>query len=145
MMTPEDRHEKAILRKRGMRGAKRAWRHVYKAIKAGKLPAIDENTLCVDCGGIAKQYDHRDYNKTLDVEPVCYSCNRKRGHAKPYTGHLNPKKKYPAPPGISYSEKKQRWIVQVRRGNKSTVRHRKTLDAAITALREIKSELRDAA
>lgn len=34
---------------------------------------------CVDCGRPAECYDHRDYLRPLDVEPVCYSCNRRRG------------------------------------------------------------------
>ena len=36
---------------------------------------------CVDCGANATDYDHRDYNKPLDVEPVCRSCNIRRGNA----------------------------------------------------------------
>ena len=53
---------------------------VCNAVKAGKLPKV--TTLdCVDCGKPAEHYDHRDYNKPLDVEPVCRSCNKKRGPA----------------------------------------------------------------
>ncbi len=37
--------------------------------------------LCVDCGKLAHQYDHRDYNQPLKVEPVCRSCNSARGPA----------------------------------------------------------------
>lgn len=36
---------------------------------------------CVDCGKPARDYDHRDYSKPLDVVPVCHSCNIKRGPA----------------------------------------------------------------
>ena len=36
---------------------------------------------CADCGKAASEYDHRDYNKPLDVEPVCRSCNIRRGSA----------------------------------------------------------------
>jgi hypothetical protein len=43
----------------------------------------DEVVPCRDCGKRATQYDHRDYNKPLEVEPVCQSCNLLRGHAKP--------------------------------------------------------------
>ena len=39
------------------------------------------NFPCDDCGKPATEYDHRDYNKPLDVAPVCRSCNNKRGHA----------------------------------------------------------------
>lgn len=31
----------------------------------------------------ARDYDHRDYNKPLEVEPVCHSCNMKRGPGIP--------------------------------------------------------------
>ena len=41
---------------------------------------------CVDCARPAECYDHRDYGQPLKVEPVCFSCNVVRGHAKP----LNP-------------------------------------------------------
>ena len=37
---------------------------------------------CVDCGSSAHDYDHRDYSKPLDVQPVCRACNFKRGPAK---------------------------------------------------------------
>jgi hypothetical protein len=41
---------------------------------------------CVDCGGQARDWDHRDYTKPLEVEPVCRSCNKKRGPGHPYVG-----------------------------------------------------------
>ncbi len=34
---------------------------------------------CADCGKKAKVYDHRDYSKPLEVEPVCVRCNVRRG------------------------------------------------------------------
>lgn len=37
---------------------------------------------CVDCGDKAAEYDHRDYSKPLEVEPVCRKCNCRRGPAK---------------------------------------------------------------
>lgn len=40
---------------------------------------------CVDCGEKAACYEHRDYNKPLDVVPVCQRCNCKRGSAKKAT------------------------------------------------------------
>lgn len=55
---------------------------VGRAVKDGLLPRIDANTKCVDCGKSAKVYDHRDYRKPLEVEPVCHSCNSLRGPAK---------------------------------------------------------------
>jgi len=38
---------------------------------------------CEDCGRDAECYDHRDYNKPLDVEPVCRQCNSIRGAGIP--------------------------------------------------------------
>lgn len=34
---------------------------------------------CVDCSRPAKLYDHRSYVRPLDVQPVCHSCNVRRG------------------------------------------------------------------
>ena len=44
----------------------------------GKLPRAD-TMLCADCGKQADRYDHRDYGRPLDVEPVCLKCNAARG------------------------------------------------------------------
>ncbi len=52
-----------------------------KAVTEGKLPPI-WTQYCVDCGRFADRYDHRDYAFPLKVEPVCRSCNTKRGPAK---------------------------------------------------------------
>ena len=53
----------------------------------GKLPYLRyEYVPCVDCGKRAEHYDHRDYTKPLEVEPVCRSCNKLRGPAHPYIG-----------------------------------------------------------
>ena len=51
------------------------------AIKRGKLQRLDGTVKCVDCGDIATQYDHRHYDNPLEVDPVCASCNARRGHA----------------------------------------------------------------
>ncbi len=60
-----------------MHAAKRA---VAGAVKAGKLP--DRRLFaCVDCGDPATDYDHRDYSRPLDVQPVCRACNFARGPA----------------------------------------------------------------
>ena len=56
---------------------------VFRAIRHGELKPIAE-CVCVDCGKPAQHYDHRDYNKPLEVDPVCRVCNAKRGHAIPY-------------------------------------------------------------
>jgi hypothetical protein len=55
---------------------------VRRAVKRGELQPATV-FACVDCGKPAQCYDHRDYSKPLDVEPVCTSCNLKRGPAKP--------------------------------------------------------------
>lgn len=53
---------------------------VSKAKKHGALaPAAGQD--CVDCGGPARDLEHRDYSKPLDVVPVCRACNFKRGPA----------------------------------------------------------------
>ena len=60
---------------------------VSKAIQEGALER-PSNFKCVDCGAPACQYDHRDYGKPLDVDPVCRSCNLKRGPAIPVPGFI---------------------------------------------------------
>lgn len=60
--------------------ALKAGRSVAAAIRRGELSkATDHN--CTDCGGPAREYEHRDYLEPLKVEPVCRSCNHKRGVA----------------------------------------------------------------
>lgn len=56
---------------------------VARAVRQGLLKPIRE-CICVDCGKPAQHYDHRDYNKPLEVEPVCVACNHARGHAIRY-------------------------------------------------------------
>ena len=55
-------------------GARKAIYEVRKAVKKGILASVKTLT-CVDCGKPGEVYDHRDYNKPLDVVPVCRSCN----------------------------------------------------------------------
>lgn len=55
---------------------------VQKAKACGLLPQLDGSIACTDCDGAAYAYDHRDYSRPLDVEPVCQSCNLRRGTAK---------------------------------------------------------------
>lgn len=62
------------------------------ARRTGKLPSF-EGVKCVNCGEPATQYDHRDYRKPLEVEPVCRLCNNRRGPGKPYRGRLKKKAK----------------------------------------------------
>lgn len=54
---------------------------VYILVRAKKLKKAS-NFNCLDCGMKAEVYDHRDYKKPLDIEPVCKSCNYKRGSGK---------------------------------------------------------------
>ena len=67
--------------------AHRAHRYVLSAVRDGYLPRPTTLT-CPDCGAPAQVYDHRDYNRPLDVEPVCHACNVKRGPAIPFV-HVN--------------------------------------------------------
>lgn len=59
----------------------RACRKVKQAVAAGHIAPIVEGTKCVDCGGQAQEFDHREYCKPLAVDPVCHRCNLRRGPA----------------------------------------------------------------
>ena len=59
-----------------------AHRLVAAAIRLGFLPPASA-CRCVDCGTQATDYEHRDYNKPLEVEPVCRKCNFARPPAVP--------------------------------------------------------------
>lgn len=53
---------------------------VWTAVWQGNLPNLRwEDVPCVDCNKRAQHWDHRDYLKPLEVDPVCASCNKKRG------------------------------------------------------------------
>jgi hypothetical protein len=67
--------------------AYKSHKYVAASIRDGYLPKPSTLT-CLDCGASAQVYDHRDYNRPLDVEPVCHACNVKRGPAKPFV-HVN--------------------------------------------------------
>lgn len=56
-----------------------AHRFVAVAVRCGFLSKLDGSQPCVDCGHPATCYEHRDYARPLDVEPVCRSCNATRG------------------------------------------------------------------
>lgn len=58
----------------------RAKYDVRNAIRRGEIPRASSFNCC-DCGKPATCYDHRDYLKPLNVNPVCYSCNAIRGAA----------------------------------------------------------------
>lgn len=53
-----------------------AW--VNRAVRYGRL-LPPETFRCVDCDEWAEVWEHRDYSKPLQVEPVCKSCNALRG------------------------------------------------------------------
>lgn len=55
-----------------------ATRIVRRNIASGKFPPVTGKKCC-DCGAPAVNYDHRDYTKPLEVDPVCKACNQLRG------------------------------------------------------------------
>lgn len=61
-------------------GQRLAHSEINKAIRRGDLPK-PKDCVCADCGKQARAYDHRDYNAPLSVEPVCGTCNYRRGPA----------------------------------------------------------------
>lgn len=58
---------------------------VGAAIRDGRLthPRL---LRCTDCAGPAVEYEHRDYNRPLHVDPICRRCNLLRGPAIPLAG-----------------------------------------------------------
>ena len=68
--------------RRIMNGGHFCGAQVAKAIRRGELRHPRE-FACADCGAQAIEYDHRDYNKPLEVFPVCRRCNLRRGRAIP--------------------------------------------------------------
>jgi hypothetical protein len=81
LCTPCYRHENTVQFK--------ARKIFCEALRRGKFPSA-KTKRCVDCGCKARDWDHRDYLKPLEVEPVCRSCNQKRGPAK-FTPFFLPK------------------------------------------------------
>lgn len=69
------------------KGGAAAQNEVFMAVSRGDLPPVATLT-CTDCGDPASKYDHRDYNKPLDVQPVCNRCNQRRGAAIPKVSAL---------------------------------------------------------
>lgn len=70
-----------------MTGKEGAGSIVQSAIRAGNMPRASECS-CMDCGKQATDYDHRDYNFPLRVQPVCRGCNLRRGPAIPVVGGM---------------------------------------------------------
>jgi len=79
----EYRLQRLAARRRPRRtGAENQWREAvgritHQAVTLGLLPHPAE-CICVDCGADAECFDHRDYSKPLEVDPVCISCNSSR-------------------------------------------------------------------
>lgn len=71
--------DRIVWKKSAMWAAQR----VRRAVVAGELTDLRSEVVnCLDCGvNRAVAYDHRDYSKPLEVQPVCHSCNLKRGPA----------------------------------------------------------------
>lgn len=57
-----------------------AMKEVRRAVMDGRLPPV-KTLRCVDCDYPATDYEHRTYDRPLDVVATCRSCNQKRGHA----------------------------------------------------------------
>lgn len=57
-------------------------------VRKGEIPPAT-SFQCTDCSRPACQYDHRDYNRPLMVDPVCRSCNLRRGPAIPVHGSFH--------------------------------------------------------
>lgn len=62
---------------------------VLKMVGDGCLPNLKKTFIpCADCHiERAIRYDHRDYDKPAEVEPVCNRCNILRGAALPWRGN----------------------------------------------------------
>lgn len=56
-------------------------RALNAAVRRGDIPAA-KTQRCADCDSTARDWDHRDYSKPLQVQAVCRACNFKRGPAK---------------------------------------------------------------
>lgn len=69
-------------------GKEAAQRQVSAAIRDGLLPRA-RGLKCADCGHDAMEYEHRDYNQPLAVEPICRGCNLRRGPAVPLAGSVD--------------------------------------------------------
>lgn len=61
---------------------------VKAAIRNGLMPRA-KDLKCIDCGSMATEYDHRNYTRPIEVDPVCHGCNMRRGPAFPYVGELD--------------------------------------------------------
>ena len=73
-------------RKAVANGSRKAKGRVRYAEEIGILPKL--SVIVVTCFYCqlrrATQWEHRDYNKPLEVMPCCRICNQKLGPARPY-------------------------------------------------------------
>lgn len=60
---------------------------VKKAIRRGELKP-PRSLKCVDCKSRADVYDHRSYERPLEIEPVCFGCNVRRGPVEEFRKFL---------------------------------------------------------
>jgi hypothetical protein len=79
---PRQRYRAGVLSGKSLAGAA-----VTAAVRDGSLQH-PSNFACADCRRPAQQYDHRDYNKPLQVVAVCRRCNLLRGPAIPLIGSI---------------------------------------------------------
>jgi len=87
----------------------RASAHVTNAISRGDMNRASAHS-CADCGNQARDWDHRDYLRPLEVDPLCRSCNIKRGCA--YDSKFRPAGEVDAPPAfVPVDGRKSRWAV----------------------------------
>lgn len=90
---------------------------VAAAVSSGKLPSLSRTYVqCYDCTRRAQHYDHWDYNRKLDVEPVCRCCNISRGKTvnAPDNNRLSG--------GFEVSEDRE-WLDSLKAGDEVMVRY----------------------
>lgn len=69
-------------------GKQAAQYEIALAIREGRL-VHPTSLTCTDCDSPAVEYEHRDYNQPLCVDPICRRCNLRRGPAIPLRGSLS--------------------------------------------------------
>ena len=57
--------------------------YISYAVRTKIVPRA-KDCICIDCGKSAYCYDHRDYSKPTEIEPVCGRCQGLRGPGLPY-------------------------------------------------------------
>lgn len=97
---------------------------VSKAVEAGDLPRASGLT-CIDCGAPAQVYDHRDYTRPLDVDPVCHPCNIRRGPTNDFQRfkprpRIEPERDIPAPAPLASPPADEVRAARLRAGHTQT-------------------------